>query len=213
MTRRIVYSLGLLLATACTAMTLASIIIPKWITGSSDSRGEQSYGLHKRCFSSTGSCDPFPQKRDCRDDKWGFCSMWRTVGFLMSLAVVVELCTLVAFVVIIAGGVQRRSAGWKLQCSLLLFSSFIQCIGMAIVSFLFSHDEKFSSGWYLDSSWTLCTVSWTLLFLTGLGITASALSLPEEGDYELIPDRFYGTEVEEDQLRSRVNSWMNDSDE
>lgn len=95
---------------------------------------EKSYGLHKVCYASTGLCVSFPQtEEDCQDDKWGFCSMWRTVGFLMSLAVVVELCTLVAFVVIIAGGVQRRSVGWQLQCSLLLFSSIIQCVGMALV--------------------------------------------------------------------------------
>lgn len=32
------------------------------------------------------------------------------------------------------------------------------------------------------------TASWTILFLTSVGIIASALYLPAEGDYELIVD-------------------------
>lgn len=59
--------------------------------------------------------------------------MWRTVGFLISFGVVVELCTLVCFVVIIAGGVQRRAAGWQLVVGVLAFSAIVQCAGMAIV--------------------------------------------------------------------------------
>ena len=59
--------------------------------------------------------------------------MWRTVGFLMSFGVVVELCTLVSFVVIIAGGVQRRVQGWGVVVGVLVFSAFIQGVGMAIV--------------------------------------------------------------------------------
>jgi hypothetical protein len=59
--------------------------------------------------------------------------MWRTVGFLISFDVVIELCTLVSFGVIIAGGVQRRTAGWSIICGLLLFSGLVQCAGMAIV--------------------------------------------------------------------------------
>jgi hypothetical protein len=59
--------------------------------------------------------------------------MWRTVGFLISFAVVIELCTLVSFVVIIGGGVQRRTAGWQVAVGVLLFSAVVQCAGMAIV--------------------------------------------------------------------------------
>lgn len=60
----------------------------------------------------------------------------------MSFGVVVELCTLVSFVVIVAGGVQRRVQGWGVVVSVLLFSALIQCAGMAVVvscffSFLF----------------------------------------------------------------------------
>ena len=89
-------------------------------------------GLHSRCSSVKGTCYPFPQEADCLKDK-SFCNMWRTVGFLISFDVVVELCLLVAFVVIIAGGVQRRTAGWRIICALLMFSAFVQCVGMAIV--------------------------------------------------------------------------------
>jgi len=56
-------------------------------------------------------------------------------------------------------------------------------------AYLFDHNERFYEGWYLDASWSLCTASWAILFLTAVGMTASALYLPPEGDYELIPDR------------------------
>lgn len=59
--------------------------------------------------------------------------MWRTVGFLMSFGVVVELCTLVSFVVIVAGGVQRRVQGWGIVVGVLIFSAIIQGAGMSIV--------------------------------------------------------------------------------
>jgi hypothetical protein len=56
-------------------------------------------------------------------------------------------------------------------------------------AFLFDHDDRFFEGWYLDASWSLSTASWSILILTALGITASALYLPAEGDYEMIPDQ------------------------
>jgi hypothetical protein len=147
--------------------------------------------------------------------------MWRTVGFLTSFGVVVELCAIVSFVVIISGGVQRRAQGWMVAVGVLSFSALVQCGGMAIVvrdyplvscspalarisesdienkankaqAYLFDHDSRFWSGWHLDLSWKLCTASWTILFLTSLGISASAYYLPVEGDYELIPEEYYG---------------------
>jgi hypothetical protein len=45
----------------------------------------------------------------------------------------VELCTLVSFIVIIGGGVQRRVAGWQVAVGALMFSALVQCAGMAIV--------------------------------------------------------------------------------
>lgn len=59
--------------------------------------------------------------------------MWRTVGFFMSFAVVIELATLIAYAVIILGGVQCRSKGWKVVCALLAFAGIVQCVSMAIV--------------------------------------------------------------------------------
>ncbi|KAF2193816.1 hypothetical protein K469DRAFT_712648 [Zopfia rhizophila CBS 207.26] len=203
MTRRIVYGFGLWLTVACTAMTVASIVMPRWLSYSPNDKREFSYGLHSRCSNVKGTCDRFPRFEDCEGDKWSFCSMWRTVGFLMSFAVVIELCTFVSFAVIIMGGVQRRSTGWKIVCSLLLLGGIVQCTAMALVSFLFDNDDRFFDGWYLDNSWILCTVSWSVLVITSVGIAATAIYLPEEGGYELIPNYNYNRsidlEVEEDQ--------------
>lgn len=59
--------------------------------------------------------------------------MWRTVGFLISFSVVIELATLVSFAVIVAGGVQRRTAGWQVSSSLLAFGGIVQCAAMAMI--------------------------------------------------------------------------------
>ena len=134
-------------------MTIASIYMPRWVSFdavrflfhvrvlSITDRCRQnhdgrkfSYGLHSRY--SNIPTEPeyvaFPSKEQCRTDET-FCNMWRTVGFFISFDVVIELCTLVSFIVIIAGGVQRRAAGWQIVSGLLFFSAFVQCIGMAIV--------------------------------------------------------------------------------
>ncbi|KAF2020907.1 hypothetical protein BU24DRAFT_10711 [Aaosphaeria arxii CBS 175.79] len=203
MTRRTVYGIGLVFAIACTIMTIASIAIPRWVSYSPNDKRQFSIGLHSRCSTVTGTCTSYPKPRDC---KGNFCHMWRTVGFLISFAVVVELATLVSFVVIIAGGVQRRTAGWKIASTLLVLGGIIQCAGMAIVAYLFDNDERFFEGWYLDLSWTLCTASWSLLVLTSLGMAASALYLPAEGDYEVIPE-YPEIQQDNEQLQTRIAGW------
>lgn len=39
--------------------------------------------------------------------------MWRSMGFLMSFAVVLEGMTLIAYLVIMVGGKQKREQGWQ----------------------------------------------------------------------------------------------------
>jgi len=52
--------------------------------------------------------------------------------------------------------------------------------------YLFQHDDRFFTGWRLDTSWILCTVSWSVSVLSAAGLLAAAIYLPEEGGYELI---------------------------
>lgn len=59
--------------------------------------------------------------------------MWRSVGFLMSFAVAMEGMTLIAFVVMIAGGKQKRESGWKILTGFLFLVGLIQCTGMALI--------------------------------------------------------------------------------
>jgi hypothetical protein len=59
--------------------------------------------------------------------------MWRTVGFLMSLAVILELAAVVGFVVILAGGKARRESGWKILGGLLGVVAVVLFSGMAVV--------------------------------------------------------------------------------
>ena len=46
-------------------------------------------------------------------------------------------------------------------------------------AYLYDHNERFFEGWYLDLSWTLCTISWSILVLAALGITAGVMLFPE----------------------------------
>lgn len=53
---------------------------------------------------------------------------------------------------------------------------------------MYDHDERFFPGWKLDLSWVLCTISWTCLGFTAVGIGAAKYALPDEGGYELLRD-------------------------
>ena len=131
--------------------------------------------------------------------------MWRSVGFLMSFAVVMEGMTLVAYIVLISGGKQKREQGWKVICGMLFLVGMLQCAGMALIvghssssrtramltvsqAWLYDNDDRFFPGWRLDTSWTLCTISWVVSMLCAVGIVTAKLTLPAEGGYELIPD-------------------------
>ncbi|KAL8775111.1 MAG: hypothetical protein Q9209_000590 [Squamulea sp. 1 TL-2023] len=142
--------------------------------------------------------------------------MWRSVGFLMSFGVVIEGMTLIAFIVVLAGGKQKREQGWIVISGLLVLAGVIQCAGMAIIvsllplclvthvpdilnmkanwfhvtiqAFLYDNEDRFFPGWKLDISWILCTTSWSILFVLAGGIAATAFLLPSEEGYELIPD-------------------------
>ncbi|MCJ1274011.1 hypothetical protein MMC21_001805 [Puttea exsequens] len=197
MTRHLVYCGAFVAFLAACALTLTSIINPRWISWDSETpRGEQihyTYGLHRRCSSLTKACEYFPQEQDCHGDRY-FCSMWRTVGFLMSFAIVVEGMTLITYIVILVGGKQKREQGWKILSGLHFVVGLLQMASMAIIAYLYDNDDRFFPGWKLDISWVLCTISWSVMVLLGAGVIATALLLPTEGGYELIPNEDYGVE-------------------
>lgn len=51
----------------------------------------------------------------------------------MSFAVVLEGMTLIAYVVILAGGKQKRESGWRVLSGLHVCCAALQCAGMAII--------------------------------------------------------------------------------
>lgn len=127
-----------------TALTMASIALPNWISYTSPSNTSPnpshpntpihiSYGLHVRCSSLTGQCTHFPTSSDCHGSDRYFCSMWRTVGFLMSFTVVLELATLVSFATVLIGGRANREGGWKMCSGFMGAVAAAQIVAMAIV--------------------------------------------------------------------------------
>lgn len=59
--------------------------------------------------------------------------MWRSVGFLMNFAVVLEGMTIAAFVVLLAGGKQKREQGWGFMATMAALAALVQAVGMSIV--------------------------------------------------------------------------------
>ena len=52
---------------------------------------------------------------------------------MLSFATIVELATLVSFIVVMAGGKFKREDGWKLVGGLLLVDAAIEFVGMGLV--------------------------------------------------------------------------------
>lgn len=59
--------------------------------------------------------------------------MWRSVGFLMSFAVVLEGMSIVAYIIILGGGKRLRENGWRVLSLLIILSAIVQAAGMSIV--------------------------------------------------------------------------------
>ncbi|OJJ48739.1 hypothetical protein ASPZODRAFT_130856, partial [Penicilliopsis zonata CBS 506.65] len=187
LTKTIVYVSTLVIFLASFGLTLSSIIVPKWATYDSD-KLHIAYGLHRRCSSLTNVCESFPQKDDCHGEDRYFCSMWRSVGFLMSFAIVLQGMCLVAYLIILSGGKRLRESGWKILSLLLILGVLVQAASMSIVAYLYDNEHRFFVGWKLGESWIYCTVSWCTGLLCTAAIIAAGRTLPSEGGYELIPD-------------------------
>jgi len=106
----------------------------------------------------------------------------------MNFSMVFELACIVAYITILFGGRAVRESGWKMLAGLLSTVAASQLIAMALVAALYENDKRFFVGWELDKSWVLCTVSWVVLLVDAIGVTAAAFLLPRDDDYEPIPD-------------------------
>ncbi len=146
----------------------------------------------KRGTPTSTSCRSFPHRSvDCGTgpSQQFFCSVWRTIGFLMAVALVAELVTLVGFAVVLCGGRMKRRAGWRMLVPLLEGAALVQLVAMALVTYLMDHDERFLvPGWHLGTAWTLCTVSWSVTALCGMGLALAAHILPPEDGYDFLED-------------------------
>ncbi|ROT41407.1 hypothetical protein SODALDRAFT_271516 [Sodiomyces alkalinus F11] len=194
MTRPYVYYSALVAFVAATAMTIASIAIPNWISYSSTSVDGETYskhiGLHKTCSDlNDPPCRVFPTEDQCQGDERYFCGVWRTMGFLASFATVIYLAGIVSFVVVMAGGKFKREVGWKVLSPLLLLAALVEFVIMGVVVYIYNNDDQFTvPGWGLDTSWFLCTVSASIAVLCSVGLLLSAYLLPPEDDYEFLQD-------------------------
>lgn len=119
-------------------MTLTSIATPNWVSYRAHTPGgavfSRNVGLHRSCSSvADPPCRHFPDESECEGGGRYFCSMWRTTGFLMSLAAVAELASLVGFLLVVAGGRMKRETGWRILSGLLAVVAAAQFVAVAIV--------------------------------------------------------------------------------
>ncbi|KAM0481458.1 hypothetical protein ACHAPX_003566 [Trichoderma viride] len=194
MTRVYVYTTGLVAFIAATAMIVASITEPNWVSYSVTTTAgetlEKHIGLHKSCSSlDDPHCRDFPSKELCQYGERYFCSMWRTVGFMASFTIILCLASLIAFALVMNGGRYRRETGWPFVSALLTLVSVVEFIIISIVAYLYDHDDQFTvPGWNLDVSWYLGTVSAGISLVIAAGLAASAYLLPPEEGYEFLDD-------------------------
>lgn len=59
--------------------------------------------------------------------------MWRTVGFMMSFAVVLEGMSVVAYLIILGGNKALRESGWKILSILIISAAVVQAASMSVV--------------------------------------------------------------------------------
>ncbi|OJJ03299.1 hypothetical protein ASPVEDRAFT_53770 [Aspergillus versicolor CBS 583.65] len=189
LTKTITYTASLIVFLAAFGLSIASIIVPNWVSYHSEKPTyHYSYGLHRRCSSLTDTCESFPKRSDCVAEDRYFCSMWRTVGFMMSFAVVLEGMSVVAYLIILGGNKALRESGWKILSILILSAAVVQAASMSVVAYLVDNEARFFVGWRLDESWIYCTVSWCVSVVSAGALIFAGYTLPSEGGYELIPD-------------------------
>lgn len=196
MTRVFVYSAALVAFVAATFMSVASIWIPHWVTYSVTTPAgdtfEKHIGLHESCSSlDDPPCRPYPHRSMCMDGERYFCSMWRTVGFMASFAVILCLACLVSFLVIMGDGKYKRETGWPFVSAMLTLVAVVEFVIISIVAYLYDNDEQFAiPGWNLDASWYMSTFSASICLISAAGLTLSAYLLPPEEGYEFLDDPF-----------------------
>lgn len=128
-------------------MTISSIAVPYWVSYSVTTGQGETYerhiGLHKSCSNlDSPQCRGFPYKELCQFGDRYFCSMWRTIGFMESLAAILCLACVVSFIIVISGGKYKRETNWPFVVGMLSIVSLVQFIIISMVV----------SGWSTDSS-------------------------------------------------------------
>lgn len=59
--------------------------------------------------------------------------MWRSIGFLMSFAVVIEGISVVSYLIILSGGKRLRESGWRALSLMIVLEAVVQAISVSIV--------------------------------------------------------------------------------
>jgi len=116
------------------------------------------------------------------DEKFGFCELWRTAGYLVQISIALCIATMICSLVILLppfAGRKRREEGWKVLAGLIALNVAAQCTATALITHLYNKDNRFWGGSRLGASFIVSIISWSinvilLVALVALGVTKMA---------------------------------------
>ncbi|KAK4050214.1 hypothetical protein OIO90_005196 [Microbotryomycetes sp. JL221] len=123
------------------------------------------------------------------DDAWSFCDSWVTAGYAQQVALVFGLASVLASLIILLGGRQKRETGWKLISGLLTVEFILLIVSTSLIAHEYRMDDRFYYGSKLGQGYILSTVAWSLdVVIVGVLLVVGFMGLVKEDDYEQIMD-------------------------
>ncbi|KAK4049826.1 hypothetical protein OIV83_003882 [Microbotryomycetes sp. JL201] len=123
------------------------------------------------------------------DENWSFCDSWVTAGYAQQVSLVFGAAAIIASLVILLSGRQKRESGWRIIAGLLGVHAACLIVATSLIAHEFRTDDRFYYGSRLAQGYIISTTGWALdVVLVGLLVTVGVLGLVREDDYEQIRD-------------------------
>ncbi|KAM0790264.1 hypothetical protein ACM66B_005569 [Microbotryomycetes sp. NB124-2] len=123
------------------------------------------------------------------DENWSFCDSWVTAGYAQQVSLVFGAAAIIASLVILLSGRQKRESGWRIIAGLLGVHAACLIISTSLIAHEYRMDDRFYYGSTLGQGYIISTTGWALdVVIVGVLVTVGLLGLVKEDDYEPISD-------------------------
>ncbi|KAK5661268.1 hypothetical protein OQA88_11162 [Cercophora sp. LCS_1] len=144
-----------------TGMTIRSIFTP-WMSHIIPGSLEHHLGLRQSrrwVYGDEAVWEPFPGETMWetwnRPDHWR--DWWRSISRIMNWALVADVVTLVGFILVMMGGMERRQKRWKVLCGLLGVVTVLHFWAVTAMRIIYDEDHLFLvPGFWYDSGFWWC---------------------------------------------------------